>query len=100
MAGQPAHPTKFWHLRSGDALRAAACLGIVCFHLAPGALFVTGNLRGAGGEMIWTELFTGPGEFFLQSSALGFYLFFVLSGFLVSAPFVSAFIEGRPRPTL
>ena len=100
MAGQPGNPTKFWHLRSGDALRAAACLGIVCFHLAPGALFVTGNLRGAGGTMIWTDLFTGPGEFFLQSSALGFYLFFVLSGFLVSAPYVSAFVEGRPRPRL
>jgi peptidoglycan/LPS O-acetylase OafA/YrhL len=35
-----------------------------------------------------------------QTPATGFYLFFVLSGFLVAAPFVGAFVEGRPRPRL
>ena len=44
------------------------------------------------------DLLRRAGRVRAAASALGFYLFFVLSGFLVSAPFVSAFVEGRPRP--
>ena len=46
---------------------------------------------------------TGYGEggrIALRTMSTGFYLFFALSGFLVAAPFVTAFVEGRPRPRL
>ncbi len=90
----------FWYLEGGDAVRAIACLGIVCFHVATGALFVTGNLAGAGGALTWMTGFGETGRIALRTASTGFYLFFALSGFLVAAPFVSAFVEGRPRPRL
>jgi peptidoglycan/LPS O-acetylase OafA/YrhL len=90
----------FWHLEGGDAIRAAACLGIVCFHVATGALFISGNLAGSGGEHTWVDGYGELGRIALESASTGFYVFFVLSGFLVAAPFVGAFVEGRPRPRL
>lgn len=96
MRGQP---TKFWHLQSGDAVRALACLGIVAFHVATGALYVTGHLAGTNGDQTWITAWGQEGRYLLRTATTGFYLFFVLSGFLVAAPFVSAFVEGRPRPS-
>ena len=90
----------FWYLQGGDAVRAIACLGIVCFHVATGALFITGNLAGAGGTETWMTGYGETGKVALRTLSTGFYLFFVVSGFFVSAPFVSAFVEGRPRPRL
>jgi peptidoglycan/LPS O-acetylase OafA/YrhL len=89
-----------WHLNGGDAIRAIACLGIVCFHVATGALFITGDLAGSGGTHTWMTAYGEMGRVALRTASTGFYLFFVLSGFLVAAPFVSAFVEGRPRPRL
>ncbi|MEA2366573.1 MAG: hypothetical protein QOI32_2085 [Thermoleophilaceae bacterium] len=100
MSTEASRPRPFWHLEGGDAVRAAACLGIVCFHVATGALFISGNLAGAGGEHTWVDGYGELGRLALQSASTGFYVFFVLSGFLVSAPFVGAFVEGRPRPRL
>jgi peptidoglycan/LPS O-acetylase OafA/YrhL len=90
----------FWYLRGGDAIRAIACLGIACFHVATGALFVAGDLAGAGGTQTWMTAYGETGRIALRTASTGFYLFFVLSGFLVSAPFVTAFIEGRAPPRL
>jgi peptidoglycan/LPS O-acetylase OafA/YrhL len=90
----------YWHLSGGDAIRAIACLGILCFHVATGALFITGDLAGSGGTLTWMTAYGEVGRIALRTASTGFYLFFVLSGFLVAAPFVSAFVEGRPRPRL
>jgi peptidoglycan/LPS O-acetylase OafA/YrhL len=90
----------FWFIEGGDAVRAIACLGIVCFHVGTGALFASGNLDTAGGAYNWTTGYGELGRIALRSASTGFYLFFMLSGFLVSAPFVAAFVEGRPRPRL
>jgi peptidoglycan/LPS O-acetylase OafA/YrhL len=90
----------YWYLGGGDAIRAIACLGILCFHLSTGALYVTGDLAGAGGTLTWMTAYGEAGRIALRTASTGFYLFFVLSGFLVAAPFVSAFVEGRPRPRL
>lgn len=81
-------------------MRATACLGIVFFHLATGALFISGDLAGAGGSHTWETAYGEGGRIALRSASTGFYIFFVLSGFLVAAPFVCAFVEGRPRPRL
>jgi peptidoglycan/LPS O-acetylase OafA/YrhL len=90
----------FWHLQGGDAVRAIACLGIVFFHVSTGALYITGDLAGAGGTLTWATAYGEGGRVALRTASTGFYLFFVLSGFLVAAPFVSVFVEGRPRPRL
>jgi peptidoglycan/LPS O-acetylase OafA/YrhL len=90
----------YWHLNGGDAIRAIACMGILCFHVSTGALFITGDLAGAGGSHTWMTAYGELGRIALRTASTGFYLFFVLSGFLVTAPFVSAFVEGRPRPRL
>jgi peptidoglycan/LPS O-acetylase OafA/YrhL len=90
----------YWYLSGGDAIRAIACLGILCFHVATGALFITGDLAGSGGTLTWMTAYGEAGRIALRTASTGFYLFFVLSGFLVAAPFVSAFVEGRPRPRL
>lgn len=100
MAAETSGLRPFWHLQGGDAVRATACLGIVFFHLATGALFITGDLAGAGGSLTWETGYGEAGRIALRSASTGFYLFFVLSGFLVAAPFVSAFVEGSPRPRL
>jgi peptidoglycan/LPS O-acetylase OafA/YrhL len=100
VASDPARATPFWYLQGGDAVRAIACLGIVCFHVATGALFITGNLAGAGGTETWMTGYGESGKVVLRTLSTGFYLFFVVSGFFVSAPFVSAFVEGRPMPRL
>jgi peptidoglycan/LPS O-acetylase OafA/YrhL len=100
VASDPRRATPFWYLQGGDAVRAIACLGIVCFHVATGALFVTGNLAGAGGTETWMTGYGETGRVILRTLSTGFYLFFVVSGFFVSAPFVSAFVEGRPMPRL
>jgi peptidoglycan/LPS O-acetylase OafA/YrhL len=100
VAGQTPGARPFWYLQGGDAVRAIACLGIVFFHLATGALFITGDLAGAGGSLTWATAYGEGGKVALRTASTGFYLFFVLSGFLVAAPFVSAFVEGRPRPRL
>ena len=100
MSGATPDARPYWHLRGGDAVRAIACLGIVCFHVATGALFVTGDLAGSGGSLTWMTAYGEAGRIGLRTASTGFYLFFVLSGFLVAAPFVSAFVEGRPRPRL
>ena len=96
--GAAARP--FWYLRSGDAIRALACLGIVVMHTSIGALFVTGRLEGAGGNQTWSNAWGEGGQMLLRTAASGFYVFFVLSGFLVAAPFVCAFVEQRPLPRL
>ena len=100
MATQKTAKRPFWYLDGGDAVRAIACLGIVCYHVATGALYATGNLEGTGGRFTWMTGYGEVGHFALRTASLGFYMFFVLSGFLVSAPFVAAFVEGRPRPRL
>jgi peptidoglycan/LPS O-acetylase OafA/YrhL len=100
VAVEPSGARPFWYLQGGDAVRAIACLGIVCFHVATGALFVTGDLAGSGGTLTWMTAYGEGGRIALRTASTGFYLFFALSGFLVAAPFVAAFIEGRPRPPL
>jgi peptidoglycan/LPS O-acetylase OafA/YrhL len=98
VSGRESRP--YWHLNGGDAIRAIACMGILCFHVSTAALFLTGDLAGAGGSHTWMTAYGEAGRIALRTASTGFYLFFVLSGFLVAAPFVSAFVEGRPRPRL
>jgi peptidoglycan/LPS O-acetylase OafA/YrhL len=71
------------HLQSGDLLRAIAAISILVYHAA----FVTAEGRG-----------DRPGELVFDNLDLGLYLFFALSGYLISEPFVRALLHGTPRP--
>jgi peptidoglycan/LPS O-acetylase OafA/YrhL len=87
-------------LATGDPLRGLALLGIVTVHVATGAVFVTGHLAGAGGTLRPEEAFTPLGEWVLRALPVSVYLFFALSGFLITRPFVENFVQGRPLPAL
>jgi len=87
-------------LATGDPLRGLAVLGVLTLHVATGAVFVTGYLAGAGGTLRPEEAFTPVGEWILRALPVSVYLFFALSGFLITRPFVAAFVQGRPLPAL
>lgn len=100
--GNPSGPASgvACRLATGDPLRGLALLGVIALHVATGAVFVTGNLEGAGGTIRPEEAFTPIGELALRALPVSIYLFFALSGFLITRPFVEAFVLGRPRPAL
>ena len=109
-AAPPAAPTEPVPIRSvrpargrlatGDPLRGLAVLAIMAVHIAAGALFATGYLAGAGGTLRPETAFGSLGELVLDALPASVYLFFALSGFLITRPFVEAFVAGGPRPSL
>jgi peptidoglycan/LPS O-acetylase OafA/YrhL len=87
-------------LATGDPLRGIAVLGVMALHVATGAVYITGFLLGAGGTLRPEEAFTAAGEWVLRALPVSVYLFFALSGFLITRPFVDAFVGGTARPAL
>ena len=87
-------------LATGDPLRGIAILAVLVVHVATGAVFVTGHLEGAGGTLRPEVAFTPVGEWVLLALPVAIYLFFALSGFLITRPFVEALVLGRPRPRI
>jgi peptidoglycan/LPS O-acetylase OafA/YrhL len=74
-------PEKLGRAANIDALRALAALMVVCAH----ANYLNSATRGPAGA--WRhELWSGVN------------LFFVLSGYLISRPFVASLLSGRPLP--
>ena len=77
-----------------DGLRALAALGVVVLHT---------NSEAGKGVFILPLPFTSAGIDFtplIYSGGVGVYLFFVLSGFLLSQPWIEANYAGKPRPDL
>ena len=72
---------------AGDGIRAIAALSVVLYHAA----YVRSGYRAAYGHFLGSAL---------ENLDLGLYLFFVLSGYLIARPYVSAYIDGRPLPSL
>ena len=87
-AGRPAprRPAGSQAGRSGDVdgLRALAALGVVVFHVTVLGGFAARNPLGA-----WTARMD-----------VGVTIFFVLSGYLLYRPMVTARVQGRPAPSL
>jgi peptidoglycan/LPS O-acetylase OafA/YrhL len=80
---------------AGDALRGIAMVAIIFLHLAGGSLALTdlytGNDFSSYGRIPGTAMYAL--EFALP-------MFFVLSGYLISAPWIRAYVLGRPPPAL
>jgi peptidoglycan/LPS O-acetylase OafA/YrhL len=77
-----------------DGLRALAALGVVILHT---------NSEAGKGVFILPLPFTSAGidlTPLIYSGGVGVYLFFVLSGFLLSQPWIEANYAGKPRPDL
>jgi len=92
MGGQAA----FGRFLAGDALRALSALGVMALHYAQFGL--------GGSGVVFTDVTAamediyGPVGFLAIFGGLWLTVFFVLSGYLISRPFVSSYIRGEQRP--
>jgi hypothetical protein len=81
---------------AGDPLRGLAALGVGVYHAGTVSLFVSGHSGGLAGG--WPAPFGrfagGP----IGAAAHGVDILFVLSGYLVSRPFLAAYAAGRRLP--
>jgi peptidoglycan/LPS O-acetylase OafA/YrhL len=92
MGGQ----TTFGRFSAGDALRGLSALGVMALH------YTQFGLGGAG--VVFTDVTVamkgtyGPVGFLAIFGGLWLTVFFVLSGYLISRPFVTSYIRDEPRP--
>ena len=77
-------------IRSLDGLRAVAALSVVCFH----AYYSIEGLTGV------VTLFGLDVTFLWAYGQTGVHLFFILSGFLLFAPYAKAMLQGTKFPSL
>lgn len=82
--GVKAGPQRLAELEAGDALRAWGVATVIVFHLAYGVLVLQGNtagFRGAYGNVLGS---------LIEGVQANIYMFFALSAFLLSRPYVRA----------
>jgi acetyltransferase len=86
-------------LIAGDPLRAIAALGVFGIH-AVGEAVAVNNFGGLGAvPNVFVSLYGWPGWIFYGlNSFVG--LFFVLSGYLLSRPFLASILDDQPFPSL
>ena len=93
------HPTDEPFL-AGDSLRGLACVAVFVFHASFGAAMqdgfnasVTGDTRASLGGAF------GRADPILEFLPIAVYVFFSLSGYLLSRRFIRAYVEGTPAPS-
>jgi len=86
---------------AGDALRAIAAMLVLVFHAAVATLlwkFGEGSVKGeAPGQ--FRPIF-GPFAAEFVNMRAGIYIFFVLSGYLLTRTFLAAYLLGTPAPSI
>jgi peptidoglycan/LPS O-acetylase OafA/YrhL len=97
--GDDAVPRRF---ESGDGLRGVAAMFVLVFHVAYLSLASKGFAVAADGEATngqFRPLFGRLAPEFVSMRA-AIYIFFALSGYLLSRPFLSAYLVGTPQPSI
>jgi peptidoglycan/LPS O-acetylase OafA/YrhL len=84
---------------AGDPLRAVAALSVLVYHAAFVSAFFRGHYGVRPGAVLSAQ-FGDPLGPLVGHLNLGLYIFFVLSGYLISRPFVRAFVTAAPRPAI
>ncbi len=81
---------------AGDPLRGLAAFGVAIYHAGTVSLFVAGHF----GDLSqgWPVPFGPVAGGVIGAAANGVGVFFVLSGYLISRPFVAAFADSRALP--
>jgi peptidoglycan/LPS O-acetylase OafA/YrhL len=90
------HPDTFGRFSAGDALRGLSALGVLALH-ATGISMIESGPPGIGGFEAMRSTY-GPVGWLALVGGQWLYVFFVLSGYLISRPFVIAYIQARPLP--
>lgn len=83
-------------------MRAVAAMSVLVFHAAIAALIWklgNGSVNGEGTPHQFEPLFGFSAPVFVNLRA-GIYIFFALSGYLLSRPFLAAYLVGSPVPAL
>jgi peptidoglycan/LPS O-acetylase OafA/YrhL len=86
---------------AGDALRAIAAMFVLVFHAAVAALiwkFGQGAVKGESPGQ-FRPIF-GPFAAEFVNMRAGIYIFFVLSGYLLTRTFLAAYLLGTPKPSI
>ena len=97
MTGQPdAGPRSAGRFLAGDPLRGLAAFGVAIYHAGTVSLFVSGHF----GDLTrgWPVPFGPLAGGVVGAAANSVGVFFVLSGYLISRPFVAAFADSRALP--
>jgi peptidoglycan/LPS O-acetylase OafA/YrhL len=84
---------------AGDALRGIAALLVLVFHAARETMVWQGASVGVEGPSLVRPIF-GPFAAEVINMRAGIYIFFALSGYLLTRAFVSAFTLGTPSPPI
>jgi peptidoglycan/LPS O-acetylase OafA/YrhL len=89
-------------LIAGDGLRAIAAMSVLVYHAAVWASLWSLGQHAVSGEGTPTQfkpIFGAVAPVFVNLRS-GIYIFFALSGYLLTRPFLAAFLVGTPNPSI
>jgi peptidoglycan/LPS O-acetylase OafA/YrhL len=89
-------PKNLGRFSAGDALRGISALGVMALHVTIDSVTATTAYSGHI-SVVLREVF-GPVGVIANAGGLCLGIFFVLSGYLISRPFVTAYVDDETRP--